>query len=64
MLLRIPSGILFFAKTKLHILFAKVWVSNKSTDGKVGKDHKSSNKGITDPAELYRKGIMEYLKHI
>ena len=23
-----------------------------------------SNKGITDPAELYRKGIMEYLKHI
>ena len=48
MLLRIPSGILFFEKTKLHILFAKVWVSNKSTDGKVGKDHKSSNKGITE----------------
>ena len=48
MLLRIPSGILFFAKTKLHILFAKVWVSNKSTGGKAGKNHNSPDKGITE----------------
>lgn len=48
MLFADPFGDPFFAKTKLHILFAKVWVSNKSTDGKVGKDHKSSNKGITE----------------
>ena len=43
-----PFGDPFFAKTKMHILFAKVWVSNKSTGGKAGKDHNSPDKGITE----------------